>query len=270
MLATATRFRSAAQRSLLKPVLASSTTLRSFSSAVQGFPALSQTPLIRTIASRFPAARQFSTSQTTFAAADKDLAKKLNEEYKYEKESAADSEGAGPSKEVFEEAGFKIVDVIGEKEVKLTKTEGSEKITVIFSTDALAESDWSEEVEGEEPESASTSVNLTVLVEKGDAGTLEFAVTVDGGEFMIDNVLYGKSTSLMTEETADADWKRKGLYGGPVFQELDEELQDYFAKYLEDRGFDESLAQAIPRYVEFKEQQEYQNWLKAVREFVLA
>jgi hypothetical protein len=26
----------------------------------------------------------------------------------------------------------------------------------------------------------------------------------------------------MLEDTAEADWKRNGLYGGPVFEELDE------------------------------------------------
>jgi len=211
----------------------------------------------------------FSVSRTSFASTDKDLIKKLEEEYKFEKEADEDSPEFLTSFK--QDSVFKIVDTPGEKEVKLTRTMGKEKITVIFSTDSIAESEFNEEAERENEESEnSSSVNCTVLVEKGSSGTVEFAITVEGGEFMIDSVVYCKDSSLMAEETAESDWKRKGLYGGPVFQELDEELQDLFAKYLEERGFDESLADFIPRYVELKEQKEYEGWLKGVRDFVAA
>ncbi|KAJ3342923.1 Mitochondrial acidic protein mam33 [Gonapodya sp. JEL0774] len=264
MLPAINPLRNLASQSLCRPLSVSPALLRSL--PVPPTPSLLPPPN-KIITPAFNKARMFSASNVSLGVSDKDLAKKLDDEYKYEVES---DEGAPEFLTVFQKSGlFKIQDTPGEKEVKLTRTLDGEKISILFSTDSLAESDWSEEAEGAEAETP-TSVNCTVLVDKGKAGTLEFAVTVDGGEFMIDTVAYGKDSSLMVEETAEADWKRKGTYGGPVFQELDEELQDLLAKYLEERGFDESLAEFIPKYVEFKEQKEYENWLKSVRDYVLA
>ena len=39
--------------------------------------------------------------------------------------------------------------------------------------------------------------------------------TCADGEFMLDNVSYYNDTKIGTELTAEADWKRRGLYIGP-------------------------------------------------------
>jgi hypothetical protein len=55
--------------------------------------------------------------------------------------------------------------------------------------------------------------------------------------------------------TAEADWKRRGLYIGPAFDTLDVGLQDEFEKFLQERGINETVAAFIPEYCAYKEQQ---------------
>lgn len=71
---------------------------------------------------------------------------------------------------------------------------------------------------------------------------------------MLDNVSFYPSAALGTELTAEADWKRRGLYLGPQFDTLDVAVQEEFEKFLQERAINESLALFVPEYAEFKEQ----------------
>lgn len=111
-----------------------------------------------------------------------------------------------------------------------------------------------------------------MLVEKKsgseDHGALDISVTAQDGAFFIESVAFSPSSSLVSDQTAEGDWQRRGRFGGPVFGDLDDSLQELFHNYLEERGLDEQLANFIPQYVEHKEQQEYMRWLKSVAKFV--
>ncbi|KAI8612342.1 mitochondrial glycoprotein [Chytriomyces sp. MP71] len=219
---------------------------------------------------------------------DRDLAHKLESELKFEKEN---QDAAVPAfiKEFNNKGIFKvnhcfpllsgflkgyeemsIEDKVGEKEVTLVRNFGNEKISVIFSTDALAEK--AEFDEGESDVEETFSVNVTVLIEKKvgttDHGALELNATIQENAFFIDSVSFNPSSSLMSDQSAEGDWQRRGRYGGPVFQDLDEALQDQFHDFLRERGFDEALAEFVPQYIDFKEQGEYVEWLKRVGEWV--
>ncbi|KAJ3077298.1 Mitochondrial acidic protein mam33 [Podochytrium sp. JEL0797] len=202
-------------------------------------------------------------------AGDRDLAHKLESELKFEKESI---ESATPSFiKAFNDMGvFKIEDKVGEKEVTLVRNFGNEKISVIFSTDAIADKSEFDEAESDQDEVF--AVNATILIEKkssaGDNGALELQATVQDNSFFIDSVRFNPNSSLMVDQSAEADWQRNGRYGGPVFQDLDEGLQDQFHEFLKERGFDEALSEFIPQYIDFKEQNEYTEWLKRVGEWV--
>lgn len=74
------------------------------------------------------------------------------------------------------------------------------------------------------------------------------------GTFILDNISFYADGKLGTELTADADWKRRGLYIGPQFDTLDIGVQEEFEKFLQERGINESLALFIPEYSESKEQ----------------
>jgi len=96
------------------------------------------------------------------------------------------------------------------------------------------------------------------------------------GVFVLDNVSFYKDGKLATDLTAEADWKRRGLYIGPQvrplfsffftpsaqtenfvssqFDTLDLNLQEEFDRFLQERGINESLAFFIPEYAQYKEQ----------------
>lgn len=59
---------------------------------------------------------------------------------------------------------------------------------------------------------------------------------------------------MATELTAEADWKRRGLYIGPQFPTLDDGLQEQFQAFLDERGINDDLAMFIPMFAEYKEQ----------------
>jgi complement component 1 Q subcomponent-binding protein len=63
--------------------------------------------------------------------------------------------------------------------------------------------------------------------------------------------------------TAEKDWARQSLYAGPPFENLDEDLQTYLERYLEERGINAELANMIPDYIQVKEQKEYVRWLES-------
>jgi complement component 1 Q subcomponent-binding protein len=90
------------------------------------------------------------------------------------------------------------------------------------------------------------------------------------GMIVVENVFYHKNAALATSQTVEADWERRGMYGGPPFGNLDEDLQVLFERYLDERGINTSLALVIPDYIDFKEQKEYLSWLQNVKGFVAA
>jgi complement component 1 Q subcomponent-binding protein, mitochondrial len=74
------------------------------------------------------------------------------------------------------------------------------------------------------------------------------------GIFVIDNVSFYPDSALATELSAEADWKRRGLYMGPKFSNLDETVQSDFDTFIEERGLNTNLALFIPDLAEWKEQ----------------
>ena len=106
------------------------------------------------------------------------------------------------------------------------------------------------------------------MIEKPGQGSLEIQASSEADAFFIDTVNHFKSSSLAADQTAQGDWDRRGLYGGPVFNELDSSVVEQFHKYLEERGFDAKLAAFVPKYLEYKESKEYRRWLDNVSQFV--
>ena len=114
--------------------------------------------------------------------------------------------------------------------------------------------------ENDEP---SFPARVNVMIEKVGKGTLQIETTAQDGEVVIDNVYYFKDTELADAKTAELDWKRRNLYEGPPFGNLDEDLQVLLERYLDERGINTALAMWVPEYIDFKEQREYLNWLSS-------
>lgn len=104
---------------------------------------------------------------------------------------------------------------------------------------------------------------LNVMIEKAGKGTLQVEATAQDGEVTIDNVYYFKNAELADAQTAELDWKRRNLYEGPPFGNLDEDLQVLLERYLDERGVNTALAVWVPEYIDFKEQREYLGWLSS-------
>ncbi|KAG5727430.1 hypothetical protein E4T56_gene11913 [Termitomyces sp. T112] len=226
-------------------------------------------------------ARAFSVSARRFGegAVDITLSQKLTEELKYEEETAAGfPETPGFLSQFLKTNPWEIQDSLGNDEVVMTRTFGNEKIRLMFSIadmDAMEEDFESEESESEGQENdgddplhtfpirASLSITKTT-----GPGCLNVDMIAQEGHFVVENVAFYQDAKLGTELTAEADWKRRGVYLGPQFETLDVGVQEEIEKYLAERGVNETAALFIPEYAEWKEQKEYISWLKNLKSFV--
>lgn len=120
-----------------------------------------------------------------------------------------------------------------------------------------------ESASGEGSDEPMFPARINVMIEKKGKGTLQIETTANDGEIVIDNVYYFKDAALADAKTAELDWKRKDLYEGPPFSNLDEDLQVLLERYLDERGVNTALALWVPEYIDFKEQREYLNWLSS-------
>lgn len=122
----------------------------------------------------------------------------------------------------------------------------------------------------DEEDEPSFPARVNVTIEKPNQGALQIEAIAQDGMMVIENIFYHKDANLATAQTADADWERRGVYAGPPFGNLDEDLQVLLERYLDERGINTSLALFIPDYIDYKEQKEYLSWLENVKNFVTA
>lgn len=245
------------------------TTARCLSRAAGGAVAFAPRATFGTPRLAAPAAAvsPFSTSMTRLGSGstDVELASRLQQELTYEKE-VSEGQTHAESNEPdflrdFKSSGiWSIKDTTGSDEIALEREFGNEKITVLFSIGDIDSADpLSDEEDPENPENEDDGPEFPVRVainitKPGGAGALTIDTQTDGGSFEIENISYYKDASLASELTAEADWKRRGLYIGPQFPTLDEEVQQHFESFLDERGINEELALFIPLLAEYKEQ----------------
>lgn len=132
-----------------------------------------------------------------------------------------------------------------------------DSIRLIFSiADIQQEAEFENDEEGaEESQNNSYPIRCSFSITKDSSpGALAIDALCQDGAFIVDNLSYYTDKTVGTELTAEADWKRRGLYIGPQFDTLDVTVQEEFEKFLQERGINESLALFIPEYAEHKEQ----------------
>ena len=112
------------------------------------------------------------------------------------------------------------------------------------------------------------NVNV-VVVKKADntAVAFELLMNMQEGNFFVDSVTPYESADAALNESAEAEVKRELRYHGPPFSNLDESLQDSLESYLESRGITNQLVSFISNYSEFKENNEYIQWLNNMKKF---
>ena len=116
---------------------------------------------------------------------------------------------------------------------------------------------------GEQDLEPSFPARVNVTIEKPGKGALLIQTVAQDGLFQVEEVSYFSKPDLAHAATAEKDWARQSLYAGPPFENLDEDLQTYLERYLEERGINAELANMIPDYIQVKEQKEYVRWLES-------
>ncbi|KAI9694294.1 MAG: hypothetical protein M1820_009053 [Bogoriella megaspora] len=109
---------------------------------------------------------------------------------------------------------------------------------------------------------------IITISRDGRQGALSIEAIAQHGGITIDNVYYFQNSDMADAKTADVEWNRRGVYAGPPFGNLDEELQVLMEKYLEERGVNAAMAVFVPEYIDYKEQREYLSWLDNIKKFV--
>ncbi|CAI7672128.1 unnamed protein product [Penicillium bialowiezense] len=235
----------------------------------------------------------FSTSSIFKAPAaegDIDLLAKLEDELKHEKTSDIPEfkEQQEIIQEIVKAGEWQVKDVEGEQEVVLSKKFGNEKVSVSFTVadiqniseqEDFDEASLSDEMgyqnkdgleNGEEADHPEPSfpARVNVTIEKPSNGAVLIQAVVQDGVFQIEEVSHFAKAELAQALTAEKDWTRQSLYAGPPFENLDEDLQSLWERYIEERGINAELATMIPDYISVKEQKEYLRWLENVKNFI--
>jgi len=241
------------------------------SAAARAAPRMSSALAPRVLMNAQPA-RAFSLTPYVRGSGETDvsLSGTLEAEIQYEKEAGFDT--VPDFVKEFTKAGvWTIDDATGHDEVTLKRSFGNETVSIVFS---IADIDTPQsEVEGEEAEeeanvSYPVRCSITISKPKNAPGALAIDTLAQEGAFVIENIAYYKDASLATDLTAEADWKRRGLYIGPQFDHLDVGVQEEFEKFLDERGVNSTVALFVPEYAAHKEQREYMKWLESVKSFI--
>nr|XP_043616723.1 uncharacterized protein At2g39795, mitochondrial-like [Erigeron canadensis] len=158
---------------------------------------------------------------------------------------------------------FKISDNPGQQTVTLTREYQGETIHVEVEQSSLVtgeEDDEDDDADDDTEKDNQASLPMIVKVSKAGGPCLEFGVTAYADEIVIDSL-----------SVKDPDMTEDQLpYEGPRFDELDENLQKAFHKYLEIRGIKPGVTNFMHEYMVNKEHREYTNWLKNLKKFVEA
>ena len=149
--------------------------------------------------------------------------------------------------------------------VTLSRQFKSESIVITFDCQDEEEIDPSaedmenqgKEEDDEGPEMAvGINFDITITSKDGSKMVVDCTATQD---LMVNQVRYVDSGKDVTDTT---------LYGGPVFDQLDDKLVDAFYAYLDDRKINADLCYFICAHAGVKEQKEYVNWLNKLLNFV--
>ena len=103
-------------------------------------------------------------------------------------------------------------------------------------------------------------INFQVKISKSDGSKL-VVDCIAAKEMQIEGVQYVPTAYGATAE------QEEEVYGGPVFDQLDETLQDAFYEYLADRKIDNDMSFFVLAHSRSKEQREYVNWINNVLAF---
>ncbi|KAJ8753598.1 hypothetical protein K2173_022839 [Erythroxylum novogranatense] len=153
---------------------------------------------------------------------------------------------------------FKIEDILGERTVLLERKYLDETIKVEVDMPNVEVEEGNDDDDNTES-NAPPSVQLVVKISKDNSSKfLEIGVTAFSDEISID-ILVIKDSSIFEDQLA---------YEGPDFNDLDENLQKAFHKYLEIRGIKPNTTNFLLEYMTEKDNRKYLKWLNNIKDSV--
>ncbi|KAE9596162.1 hypothetical protein Lal_00030856 [Lupinus albus] len=219
------------------------------------FSAINQHPNLNPLVPRF----QFSSvAVKTKPTSDKNLIRVIESEIQCAEEDGDHTGDVVPSN-----FPFKIQDNPGQQSITLERTYQGEEIKVEVHMPDLVTGEGRDDDRDDDQESQGapqSNLPLSVSVSKKGGPFLEFNCVAYADEIVIDS-LSVKNPELSEDQIA---------YEGPDFQELDENLQKSFHKYLEIRGIKPSATNFLHEYMIDKDSREYLGWLNKLKKFIEA
>ncbi|KAJ0261709.1 hypothetical protein HA466_0047790 [Hirschfeldia incana] len=170
-------------------------------------------------------------------------------------ESSVVNQDAPNNDELPEWFPFQVIDLPTERVLHLTRKFGVETIVVLI--DPSAPLDDEQPKVPQDDEELEFGIPMGVNVSNDDNGLcLEFGVNVFADEIVID--------SVAVQHPRESEY----AYQGPDFDDLDENLQKAFYKFLEIRGINPTITGFLADYLANKDKREHLQWLKDVKSFV--
>lgn len=260
---------------MLRPALrAVPRTVRTYVRPATVMGTLFRAPRIRT---SVPGASRFY-SEGGLPSADAELLGALRSELKIESESLEnEAEDHQRFQEYLEKHGFQLVAEPGHEEVQLVRNSGSETVRIFFnisdvinSDSLLDDAEFEDAAEDEDAAAAREDdfksdvelpIRLNIVVEKPSGGALGIEAVAQDDMILVESIIPYASKELATDESAEADYKRRQAYQGPPFSVLDPSVQNAVQQFLESRSIDSGLALFIAEFSSFRENKEYISWM---------
>ena len=201
----------------------------------------------------FQSFRSFASSASSDA-----LLEELQKEVAHERSNYTQSSADAPPEP------WSLTEVEGDTLMTLTRSFGKETVCVdIMINDQLEKEEqpiyFEDEETGEIEVDVSVDFVVSILKENSDL-ELVFECSSDGSFIEIIRV------SLEPEDEDDAD--DEALYTGPIFDELDDTVQDAMYAFLEERGVTADLGEYLIGLSTDKEQRLYMDWLDDMSRFL--
>lgn len=205
--------------------------------------------------------RRAATSIAVSLKSNENLVELLEDQIQREIESDPPTEDAKPSGAI----PWEIEDILGNQAVILRKKYGNEDIKIEVMPGDMGNDD-DEDPEEEDSDGkivpVESHVYLTVTISKGEGPFLEFICTGYANEVSIDAMTFKHPQEKISDE------EDRIPYDGPDFNDLDENLQKAFRKYVEVRGIKPTLTSYLSELMVHKGSKENINWLKTVKEYI--
>ncbi|KPI83294.1 hypothetical protein ABL78_7675 [Leptomonas seymouri] len=180
-------------------------------------------------------------------------------------------------------AGFNRFDLLKNTEIRQCGAEEMHVITLIESKEY--EGTYRMDT-GEREEQEYLNFCLFMRKQRYPKGGLEFCLTSIDMELVMDALIVHPTNEAFEKAKAcyerdavlrmnaaspksngEVQRMRRSKYGGPMLNELDDDLSDEILDYLDERGVNNAFAEYIMAQAYYYEQEEYLNWLRLLRKF---